>query len=841
MYCTSHRQCGCISLAWWVSFTPHMRPLTVILLILASILHNQSAHAAFDGEIVSSIEFVRLDRVKEQRILNLMQSAVGLPYYEEVVVEDVHMLTSLGEFEQIEAERVLQEDGTVHLIFTFKEQQIVTQVSVVGNTLLSDKDLLAVVPILPGLGRDDDAIDRGRRSIMDLYKEQGNYLVEVFADIVEYKNEGVDENTGFILDASVVLIYRVMEGPRVRVKNISFVGNYSFSDKELSAEINTNTSLPFFRRGELDESVLEADVQTIHRFYMNRGYRDARISFTDPLSPDDKEAAVVFLIEEGPQYILGGVSAQFRTEGESEPVFSEEQIAGIIPMKAGDVYRQIDVFDAVDVINRAYGVLGRIVEIRPQQQIMDRAKKNLYGRGDSLEQKIVNVVPYHAEPGVRISVIFMITEGVPTKVGLVEIKGNSVTKDNVIRGRIGLKPGHPFDIQEANRSRNRLKRTQLFSNVNMTIQDEDAENPGYRDFLVEVKERQTGTLSFGLMAGSDSGLMGNISLSQSNFDIADWPESWSEFWNRKSFIGAGQQFSMEFQPGDEIFNYGIGLTDPRFLDSDYSLGGRAGYARRNYKDYTQETLYSRVTVGRKFGDIWSGNLHFSVNRVEYTDIDFNVPVEIYNDRGPSTINSLGLSATRNTLEPWARPYKGSRLSVDVDQFGVPSGDYTFTKAFASYTTYLATNRDFLNRMSTLRLDTKVGYIFNGDSPTFERFYLGGRTLRGFKFRSVSPKGTPRFAGGSSNIAIGGEWELFIGAQYEFPVLDRFISMVVFCDSGTVLDTPGFDDYRVSIGTGIRLHIPQLGQAPLAFDFGFPIVKQDTDEKKMFSFSVQLPF
>ena len=273
-----------------------MRPLTVILLILASILHNQSAHAAFDGEIVSSIEFVRLDRVKEQRILNLMQSAVGLPYYEEVVVEDVHMLTSLGEFEQIEAERVLQEDGTVHLIFTFKEQQIVTQVSVVGNTLLSDKDLLAVVPILPGLGRDDDAIDRGRRSIMDLYKEQGNYLVEVFADIVEYKNEGVDENTGFILDASVVLIYRVMEGPRVRVKNISFVGNYSFSDKELSAEINTNTSLPFFRRGELDESVLEADVQTIHRFYMNRGYRDARISFTDPLSPDDKEAAVVFLI-----------------------------------------------------------------------------------------------------------------------------------------------------------------------------------------------------------------------------------------------------------------------------------------------------------------------------------------------------------------------------------------------------------------------------------------------------------------------------------------------------------------------------------------------------------------
>ncbi len=818
-----------------------MRHLTVILLFLASILHVQNAQAAFDGEIISSIEFVRLERVQKQRILNLIQSAVGLPYYEEVVEDDVHVLTSLGEFEQIKAERVLQEDGTIHLIFTFKEQQIVSQVSVVGNTLLSDKELLAVVPIFPGLGRDDDAIDRGRREIVDLYKEQGNYLVEVFAETVEYQKEGVDEDNDFTIDASIALIYRVMEGPRVRVKGIKFVGNYSFSGKELSAEINTNTSVPFFRRGELDESVLDADAQNIHRFYMNRGYRDARISFTDPLSPDDKEAAVVFLIEEGPQYTLGGVSAQFNTNGESKPVFSDEQIAGLIPMKVGDVYRQIDVIDAVDVINRAYGVLGRIVEIDPQQQIMDRAKKNLYGRGGSIEQEIVNVVPYHAEPGVKINIIFMITQGLPMKVGLVEIKGNSVTKDNVIRREVGLNPGYPFDSQEAGRSRNRLMRTQLFSNVKMTIQDEDVENPGYRDLLVEVEERQTGTLSFGLAAGSDTGLMGNISLTQTNFDIADLPESWSEFWNRKSFIGAGQRFKMEFQPGDKLFNYGIGLTDPRFLDSNYSLGGRAGYSRRNYKDYTQETLYSRVSVGRKFGDIWSGSVHFSVNRIEYTDIDFNVPVEIFNDRGPSTINSIGLSAIRNTLEPWARPYKGSRLNLNLDQFGVPSGDYTFTKAFASYTNYLTTNRDFLDRMSTLRLDAKVGYIFNGESPTFERFYLGGRSLRGFEFRTVSPKGTPRFANGSPDVAIGGEWELFVGAQYEFPVLDRFISMVFFCDSGTVLDTPGFDDYRVSIGAGIRLHIPALGQAPLAFDFGFPVVKQETDKKKMFSFSVQMPF
>jgi outer membrane protein insertion porin family len=818
-----------------------MRLFNVIGLLIACILNTQIVQAEFDGELISSIEFVRLDRVTEQRVQNLIQSAVGLPFYEDIVEEDVHMLTSLGEFAQIKAERVLQEDGTVHLIFTFTEQQIVSQVSVVGNTLLSDKELLAVVPIVSGLGKDDDAIDRGRRAIMDLYKEQGNYLVEVFSEIVVYNKQPTDEVTGLPIQESVALIYRVMEGPRVRVKSIRFEGNYSFSDKELSAETDSGTAIPFLKRGELNESVLNSDAQKILRFYTNRGYRDARVSFSDELSPDDKEAQVVFVIEEGPQYILGGLTAQINTSGNLEPVFTDEQIAGLISMKVGDVYRQIDVYDAVDIINKAYGVLGRIVEVDPKQEIMDRAMKNLYGGGGSIEQEIVNVLPYHAKPGVQINIIFMINEGIPTKVGLVEIKGNSVTKDNVIRGRIGLKPGYPFDVQEADRSRDRLMRSQLFNSVKMTIQPEDSKNPGYRDLLVEVEERQTGTLNFGLMAGSDSGLLGNISMSQSNFDIADWPETWSEFWQRKSFIGAGQKFSMEFQPGDKIFNYGIGLTDPRFLDTDYSVGGRAGYMRRQYVDYTQETFSSNISVGRKFGDIWSGNVNFSLKRIELTDINDDVPVEIFNDRGPSTINSLGISATRDTLEPWARPNKGSRLAMKVDQFGVPSGDYSFTKSFMSYTTYFATNRDFLNRVSTLRLDAKLGYIFNGDSPTFERFYLGGRSMRGFEFRTISPKGTPRVAGGSTDVSIGGDWELFLGAQYEFPILDRFISMVFFCDSGTVTESPSLDDYRVSVGTGIRLNIPQLGQAPLAFDFGFPVVKQEDDRKKTFSFSVQLPF
>jgi outer membrane protein insertion porin family len=820
-----------------------MRSITFIFLTLLGILclsGPSHASSSFEDRMISSIVLEGLDRVTEQRVLNVINTAVGQPYEAARAEADVHTLTHLGEFKYISADVVLQEDGTVHLFYTFREQQIITEVAVVGNTLLGDMQLLSVVPVVAGLGRDEDAIDRGRRAIMKLYQGQGNYLVEVFSEVIEYGKD-VDEFTGLRIDESAVLIYTIMEGPRVRVNGLSFFGNQSFPDKELLAEIDTRTLIPFLRRGELNEEILEQDVASIAQFYVNRGFQEVRVSYMDPLSPNDKEASVVFVIEEGPQYTLGGITAEFTTVDGLAPVFTTEQLQGLIPMKEGDVFRQIDVNAAARSINQAYGVLGRIVHVDPRQQAVTRARKSMYGGRSSIEQDVASAVPYHAAPGVTIDIVFMINEGAPTRVGLIEIKGNTITKDKVIRGRLGLKPGYPFNIQEASRSETRLMRTGLFRKITMTIQPEDPSTPGIRDLLVEVDERQTGSVNFGVLAGSDSGLVGNISITQSNFDVADWPESWSEFWQRKAFVGAGQQFSLAFQPGDEIFNYEISLSDPRFLDTDYNVGGRAGFTRRQYEDYTQETVFSKVSVGRRFGDIWYGNVFFSVDRIKITDIDDDVPQEIYDDRGPATLDGIGFSVTRNTFKPAAAPTSGSRFNMNVQQFGVTGGDYDFTKTEFKYTTFFAMNRDFLDRVSTLRLDAKIGYIFGGTAPTYQKYYLGGRNFRGFDFRTISPRGTPRVEGGDPDVSIGGDWEIFLGMQYEMPVLDKFLSAVVFCDSGTVTNTPGIDEYRVSIGMGVRLHIPQLGQAPLAFDFGFPVVKQESDQKKMFSFSVQLPF
>ncbi|MCI0362329.1 MAG: BamA/TamA family outer membrane protein, partial [Phycisphaerales bacterium] len=149
--------------------------------------------------------------------------------------------------------------------------------------------------------------------------------------------------------------------------------------------------------------------------------------------------------------------------------------------------------------------------------------------------------------------------------------------------------------------------------------------------------------------------------------------------------------------------------------------------------------------------------------------------------------------------------------------------------------------DFLGRTTTLRLSSRLGYIFGGRAPTYESFYLGGRSFRGFEFRTISPKGIANDTGLPSDDPVGGDWLAFFGAQFETPILGEALTGVLFVDSGTVTDDPGFDEYRLSVGAGIRLYIPQLGDVPIAFDFGFPVLSEDSDEEQVFSFSAELPF
>ena len=179
----------------------------VILIALFSTISHSSGSTELDDRLISAIEIQGLQRVKEQFVLNNIRTTVGSPFNQTVVSDDVRRLNRLGRFKPIVSKVILQSDGTVHVVFVLTEQQIIVSVYVTGNKAASDRDLISLVPMLPGIARDTFLIDRGRRAISERYRKLGYYQVEVEIDEAELDNAGV-------------LIYNIMEGPRVRVKSV---------------------------------------------------------------------------------------------------------------------------------------------------------------------------------------------------------------------------------------------------------------------------------------------------------------------------------------------------------------------------------------------------------------------------------------------------------------------------------------------------------------------------------------------------------------------------------------------------------------------------------------------
>jgi len=183
------------------------------------------------------------------------------------------------------------------------------------------------------------------------------------------------------------------------------------------------------------------------------------------------------------------------------------------------------------------------------------------------------------------------------------------------------------------------------------------------------------------------------------------------------------------------------------------------------------------------------------------------------------------------------PTTGDRFNFGYEQV---VGTDTFGKFNAQYKIYRTVYVDALDRKHLLAGRTAFGQIV-GDAPVFEKFYGGGiGSIRGFEYRGISPRGHWP-SGARHKDAIGGDMMFFAGAEYSFPILADQLRGVVFVDSGTVEEDFELTTYRISAGFGVRWTIPFFGPVPMAFDFGFPLVKDEDDRTQVFSFSLGWTF
>ena len=740
-----------------------------------------------------------LEKVPEQYVWNNLRTSRGTPFNSDIVRADIRSLTRLGRFLRIEAAVQPYDDGSVAVIFTFLEQPLIQDIQVVGNTVFADEDLLAKFGMHAGDPADDFAINRGMRDIEAAYRDKGYYLVRVEYDKKELRDSGI-------------LYLRVREGPRVKITDIRFKGNKSFSSRVLRGEIKSETAFPFFRKGQVDEDRIKRDVKTLTDYYYNHGYLQVRVGSDVRLSSNNREAIIIFIIDEGPLCRLRDI----RFEGNTQ--LADAQLAALLKIQPGDVLTSLAIQRSMNAIAEAYGEMG-FTEFQAHHELLLDPEKPVA------------------------DLLISMREGKPYKTGLVEIIGNDITKDHVIRRDVLLRPDRPLSRNDIDRTRKNLERLRLFArdSVKVTPLDPDPDNPQYRDVLIEVKETNTSTINFGAAVSTDSGLLGQISLTQRNFDITDFPDSFSEFIKGRAFRGGGQTFSIMLQPGNELSNYSISLTDPRIYDTNYLVRGEGFLRTRFFSDFDEQRLGGRFVVGRRLGERWNASITSRWENVDISNIDKDSTVDLFDVEGLNTISSVSLSLVRSSYDDPIFPSQGMRFQFAISRTGVLGGDYNFTRLQADHKMFLPLAEDLLGRRTVISWQTKIGYIIeDNEAPIFERFYLGGRTFRGFDFRGISPLGF-KPNGKLSSDHVGGRFLFAFGPEIRYPLVGETFYGVIFADSGIVADEVKFDPYRLSVGAGIRLRVPMLGPAPLAFDFAIPVFKADGDDTRFFSFSVDIPF
>ena len=355
----------------------------------------------------------------------------------------------------------------------------------------------------------------------------------------------------------------------------------------------------------------------------------------------------------------------------------------------------------------------------------------------------------------------------------------------------------------------------------------------FADLIINGYPARTGRIMLGGAVNSDAGVTGQITIDERNFDIRRWPRSFGELFTGQAFRGAGETFRIEAAPGSDFDRYTAQWATPNlfnYLPISLSLSGFL-YDRR-FNDWDEQRKGARVSLGYRVTPDLSLSFGISGQEVKITNPTSSLAPELNSVLGRNDYFSGSVSLKHDTRNSPIQASGGHYFDFTFEQ---AFGDFDYSRFELEFRQYwLLADRIDGSGKQTLSYSTQLG--FSGDeTPIFENFFAGGyATIRGFDFRGASPV--------VNGIEVGGRFQWLNTVEYMFPITaDDAFRGVAFVDFGTVeqdieIDS---DNFRVAPGVGVRVAIPALGPAPLAFDFAFPVAQAATDDERIFSFYMSL--
>lgn len=770
--------------------------LAALVLIGASLFSVAATVSPAHAAVVSRIEVVGNQRVDAETIKAYLSIQAGRNFGGEDEDASLKALFETGLFADV---RIDMRGST--LVVTVVENPVINEVAFEGNKKFKDDQLAGVVESKPRGVFTQANVQNDVGKILELYRRSARFEASVTPQTIALSNNRVN------------LVFVVTEGPKTGISGITFIGNEAFGEARLRNVIQTrrSTFLSAIRGGDnYDPDQLSSDEEKLRKYYLDRGYADFQVvSSSADLDRERNNFFIAFTLSEGPRYRFGQILVDSTITG-VDPAILERQVI----TDEGDVFSNSDVEKSTENITLYLAAHGY-----PFAQARPRLDRN----PDTL----------------TIGVTYVVDEGARVYVERIDVRGNTRTRDYVVRREFDLAEGDAYNRVLVDRAERRLKRLSYFSDVRIFNE------PGSSDdrviVVVQVTEQPTGDLSFGIGYSSGDGAVGDISLTERNF------------------LGRGYNLRASIGAGTSTQSYEFGFTDPYFLGRRISAGINV-YRRINdetrFRHYNYDTTGGGLTFGFPITEDFTIQTGY---RVELQQIDVNDDKCDYNDGDPTNdgnnvsraicdasgdtlVSSVFYSLIYDTLDSRTDPRDGLYTKVSQEFAGV-GGDVTWLKttASASYYHELLADRDVIGLIKV-----QGGNIFGigEDVRLLDAFFKGGETVRGFETSGFGPRDVSTDDALGGNIYAAGTAEI----QFPFPVLPREIGFkgAIFADAGTLFDTDytaadlgaGGDlrddaSIRSSVGGSIIWASP-LG--PLRADFAWPITKEDYDRAQWFRFS-----
>ena len=656
--------------------------------------------APTQGSTITSITVIGSQRIESETVRSYLKLRPGGPYTQELGDEAIR---DLFETELFADAQIRDDNGALTILI--RENPVINRIVFEGNKRLKEDKLGKELKLAPRqiFTRSKVRADIGR--IVELYRRQGR-----FAATVEPKMVTLDQNR-------VDIVYEISEGPKSKVRRINIIGNEVFKDGKLKGEMATKESSItrlFSSRDTYDADRLAYDQGKLRQFYLTNGYADFRvISAVAELTPDKRDFILTYVVEEGPRYKFGDVEAESEIRD-----FESATIKTQVPMKTGDWYNAKAVEDTVENITKTAGLFGyAFANVDP---VFNRNK----------EERTMNIT-------------FRVGETPRVYVEAINVNGNTLTVDKVLRREFRLAEGDAFNAFSVKRSEDRIKSLGFFQEK-FEITQRQGSAPDRIILEANVEEKSTGELQLSAGFSSLERFIVNASIRQRNFR------------------GKGQELRASVNYSTYSKSVELGFTEPYLFDRNIALGGdifRRDYNSFNFVGDQRNTTYSQVTTGFQIRaglpitEFWSVALRYGLS---FDEVNLDPATYFFNGAcdpliagrylcdalGNRSTSSLGYSIVYDSLNNRIRPSRGERFVFSQDLAGL-GGSVKYLRQTVNAAKYWPVLGNFI-----LSLSAEAGSIIpltgtpaNGADPVrlTDRFFLGEPQIRGFDIRGVGPR------------------------------------------------------------------------------------------------------